>query len=70
MNIEIVRINTEYIKADQLLKWIGIAYSGSEAKEIINAGEVKLNGNVITQRGKKIRKGDKIEYKGTLYEIS
>jgi len=69
MEIKIIEISTEYIKAGQLLKWIGIAEKGSDAKRIISDGEVKLNGEVISERGKKIKKGDQIEYHGTIYEI-
>lgn len=65
-----VVIHTEYIKLDQLLKWIGIADNGSIAKIIISSGDVKLNGNVVLERGKKIRKGDIIEIAGAgSYEI-
>jgi ribosome-associated protein len=69
MDIGKVEISTAYIKADQFLKWIGVASTGSEAKEIIRTGQVKINGEVITERGKKLRNGDKIKYKGTIYEI-
>lgn len=68
--MEKVTINTEYIKLDQLLKWIGIADNGAIAKMIILNGDVKLNGNVVLERGKKIRKGDIIEIIGVgSYEI-
>lgn len=53
-----VNITTEYIKLDQLLKFAGAAAIGSEAKEIISAGKVTVNGEVCTMRGKKIRPGD------------
>jgi len=56
-----ININTEYIKLDQFLKWAGVVGSGSDAKLLISAGEVKVNGNVEYQRGKKLRKGDIIE---------
>lgn len=68
--MEKVTINTEYIKLDQLLKWIGIADNGTIAKLIIKNGDVKLNGNVVLERGKKIRKGDIIEVADAgLFEI-
>lgn len=50
----------EYIKLDQLLKAANAVSSGGEAKIIISEGEIKVNGEVCTQRGKKIRKGDKV----------
>ncbi len=53
-----IRIETEYIKLDQLLKFAGIAYSGSDAKELILTGAVSVNGEVCQMRGKKIRTGD------------
>lgn len=55
MNIE---ITTEYIKLDQLLKFSAVAESGAHAKEMILDQEVSVNGEIIDQRGKKIRKGD------------
>ena len=53
-----VEISTEYIKLDQLLKFAGLTDTGGLAKEIIQEGLVKVNGEVCTMRGKKIRKGD------------
>ena len=55
-----VNITTEFIKLDQLLKFSGAVEIGSEAKEIIASGGVKVNGEVCTMRGKKIRPGDTI----------
>lgn len=55
-----VKITTEFIKLDQLLKFSGAVAIGSEAKEIIASGGVKVNGEVCTMRGKKIRPGDTI----------
>lgn len=64
-----IKINTDIIKLDAFLKWAGIASLGSEAKFYIQEGDVKLNGNVETQRGKKLTKGDVIEFKGESYKI-
>ena len=50
-----VKIDTEYIKLDQLLKFSGLADTGGIAKEVIQNGEVFVNGEVETRRGKKIR---------------
>ncbi|MDE7290314.1 MAG: RNA-binding S4 domain-containing protein [Oscillospiraceae bacterium] len=55
-----VKITTEFIKLDQLLKFSGAVAIGSEAKELIAAGNVKVNGEVCTMRGKKIRPGDTV----------
>ena len=59
-----VKITTEFIKLDQLLKFAGAVAIGSEAKEIILDGQVKVNGEVCTMRGKKIRSGDTVTVKG------
>ncbi|MBP1549790.1 MAG: RNA-binding S4 domain-containing protein [Oscillospiraceae bacterium] len=55
-----VKITTEFIKLDQLLKFAGAVAIGSEAKEIILDGQVKVNGEICTMRGKKIRSGDTV----------
>lgn len=56
----VIKITTEYIKLDQLLKFSGIVDSGVFAKEIIWDGLVKYNGEVCTMRGKKVYPGDKV----------
>ena len=56
-----VSIKTEFIKLDQLLKFSGLCDTGGFAKELILQGEVKVNGEVCTMRGKKIRSGDEVE---------
>jgi ribosome-associated protein len=61
MNIKII---TEFIKLDSLLKLAGLVYTGGEAKTLIQQGEVTLNGAVCTERGKKIRNGDTVCFKG------
>lgn len=61
---ENVKISTEYIKLDQLLKFAGAAAIGSEAKTLIAEGKVKVNGEVCTMRGKKIRSGDVVSLNG------
>lgn len=59
-----VKIDTEYIKLDQLLKFSELADTGGIAKEVIQNGEVLVNGEVETRRGKKIRKEDVVEFRG------
>ena len=54
------QIKTEFIKLDQLLKFSGLCDTGGFAKELIRQGEVKVNGEVCTMRGKKIRSGDTV----------
>lgn len=53
-----VPINTEYIKLQQLIKLSGIVGQGSDAKMLIVDGIVKVNGETVFERGKKIRVGD------------
>lgn len=56
-----VEIKTEFIKLDALLKFADIVSTGGLAKMIIQDGFVKVNGEVCTMRGKKIRPGDQVE---------
>lgn len=56
-----IEIHTEYIKLDSLLKFAGVTETGGIAKEIIQDGKVKVNGEICTMRGKKLRTGDRIE---------
>ena len=53
-----IEINEEFIRLDNLLKFSGIAETGGHAKILIQNGEVLVNGEVCTMRGKKMRKGD------------
>ena len=53
-----VPITTEFIRLDALLKLADAVSSGGEAKTVIQAGEVSVNGQVCLQRGKKLRPGD------------
>ncbi len=70
--MEKVKISTEFIKLDQLLKFSGIAESGSDAKDMILDGIVSVNGEICTMRGKKIRPGDEVvlTFEDGKYEIS
>ena len=56
-----IQIRTEFIKLDQLLKFAGLCDTGGFAKELIQQGQVKVNGELCTMRGKKIRPGDVVE---------
>ena len=55
-----IQITTEFIKLDSLLKLSGLYQTGGEAKNAIQAGNVTVNGMICTQRGKKIRIGDRV----------
>lgn len=59
-----VKITTEFIKLDQLLKFSGAAAIGSEAKQLILDGNVSVNGEKCLMRGKKIRSGDIVTING------
>ena len=62
--MERIVITTEYIKLQDLLKFANIVSTGGEAKIIIQEGLVKVNGEVCTMRGKKLRPGDDVEVDG------
>ncbi len=57
-----IKIETEFIKLEALLKFAHLVGSGGEAKVRIQAGEVQVNGQVCTMRGKKIRPGDTVTW--------
>lgn len=59
-----IEIHTEEIRLDQFLKWANLVSSGGEAKMLIVDGMVRINGEVITSRGKKIRPGDELDIEG------
>ena len=59
-----IKIETEFIKLDALLKFANLVSSGGEAKIRIAEGEVLVNGEICTMRGKKLRSGDKVELDG------
>lgn len=69
---EEVKITTEFIKLDQLLKFANIAESGAMAKEMIADEIVSVNGETCTMRGKKIRPGDSVlvEFEDEIFEIT
>ena len=68
-NVPVV-IKTEFIKLQDAMKYANIVYSGGEAKQLILEEQVKVNGEVCTMRGKKLRPGDKFEFMGQTYLIS
>ncbi len=64
-----IELEGDFIKLDQLLKFSGIASTGGQAKIIITNGGVKVNDEIVVQRGKKIRPGDVIEVEGVKIEV-
>ena len=68
-NIEKVKISTEFIKLDQFLKWLAVVDSGSQAKQVILDGEVKVNDEVETRRGRKIYPEYTVEIFDKIYVV-
>lgn len=66
---EKIEISTPFIKLDSLLKFAGAAETGAVAKQLVQEGRVKVNGEVCTARGKKIKSGDIVSFLKTEYEI-
>lgn len=68
--MEKIRIYTEYIKLDALLKFAGLCETGGEAKELVQGGQVKVNGEICTMRGKKCHAGDTVELDGRTVQVA
>ena len=64
-----VVISTEYIKLEAAMKYAALTETGGEAKELIQDGQVTVNGEVCTMRGKKLRPGDCFGFEGRSYMI-
>ena len=62
--METITITTEYIKLQDLLKFAAAVQTGGEAKLAVQEGEVSVNGEVCTMRGKKIRPGGVVAFNG------
>ena len=65
-----ILIHTEFIKLDALLKYAGLCETGGEAKELVQNGAVKVNGEVCTMRGKKLCPGDTFAFQGHRFLIA
>ncbi len=65
-----IKINTEFIKLEALLKYASVCGTGGEAKNVIQDGLVRVNGEVCTMRGKKVRAGDTVEYQNNTLEVT
>ena len=68
--MEQIQITTQYIKLDAFLKFCTAVSSGGEAKILIADGQVQVNGEVCTQRGKKLHPGDTVSIGGETYEVT
>ena len=65
-----VKIHTEFIKLQDLLKFAALVPTGGGAKLVISEGEVSVNGETCLQRGKKLRPGDVVRYDGQELTVS
>ena len=68
--MEVIIIQTEYIKLDSFLKLAGLADTGGQAKAAVQAGLVKVNGEVCQMLGKKLRPGDSVEAGGKSWQVA
>ena len=68
--MEKIVISTEYIKLQDLLKFRALTETGGEAKVVIQEGQVLVNGEVCTMRGKKLREGDTVTFQGQEYRVT
>lgn len=64
-----VKIESEFIKLEQFLKFASIAQTGGMAKELIKESMVKVNDEVETRRSKKLYPGDVVEFEGEKYVV-
>ena len=66
----LVPITTEFIKLQDFLKFANVCESGGMAKTFIQNGEVQVNGEVCTQRGKKLRPGDTVTFLNNTWQVA
>ena len=69
MKTEVIAIDTEYIRLDALLKLGGGAVTGGQAKLLIQGGKVRVNGELCTMRGKKLRPGDRAQMDDVVFLV-
>lgn len=69
MDFEKISIKEDFIRLDSAMKLADMVVTGGHAKIVIQDGEVKVNNEVCTMRGKKLRKGDKVTFDGMGFEI-
>lgn len=68
--MEIIQLRGDFIKLGQALKAAGFVETGSDAKDVIQEGMVKVNGRVEIQRGKKLVDGDEVTFEGMTIKIT
>lgn len=69
MSEQIIKVEGEFIRLQDLLKLSGLCETGGHAKIVVQNGEVKVNGEVCTMRGKKMRTGDTAEFDGEKVKV-
>ena len=67
--MQVIKLRDDYIKLGQALKAAGLVGSGVDAKMVIEAGKVFVNGTVQLQRGKKLYDGDTVDFAGSTIKI-
>lgn len=67
--MDTIHLKEEFIRLGQALKLAGLAESGVDAKYAIQSGEVSVNGQTETQRGKKLYPGDTVSYGGKTFRV-
>lgn len=65
-----LEITTEYIKLQDAMKLANLVGSGGEAKVLIQEGQVTVNGEICTMRGKKLRPGDSFTFQGQTFLVT
>lgn len=68
--METIQITTEFIRLDAFLKLTGMVDTGGQAKFVVQGGEVRVNGETCTMRGKKLRPGDLVSYGGKSFAVA
>lgn len=66
---EQIEISTDFIRLDSFLKLCNAVMTGGHAKIVIQDSQVKVNGEICLQRGKKLREADSIEFENVVYQI-
>ena len=68
--METIKIKDKYIKLGQAMKLAGLAEEGSEAKQVIQSGEVEVNGQTENRRGRKLFEGDVFTFQGKTVKVT
>ena len=69
MEFNKISIKEDFIRLDSAMKLADMVVTGGHAKVVIQGGEVKVNGEICLMRGKKLHKGDKVEFEDQGFEI-